>query len=110
MRMHWNIPPPRALSLYPVSRIGLLYFYPSRVRQDNVELLLYESEITWVEIGKDEQGFPNFIDEVLGVLESPTIPAYSPNCQWCSYLLRGALNTSHFDHNHAPKSGFMGSI
>ncbi len=86
-------PAPRALSLYPVSKIGLLYFYPSRVKQDNVERLLYESEITWIEIRKDEQGFLSFIDEVLGVLESTTIPKHSPTCQWCSYLnkLNGAV-------------------
>jgi hypothetical protein len=81
---------PRALSLYPISKVGLLYFYPSSVKQDSIERLLYNSEITWVEIEKDEQGFLKFIDEVLGVLELPAIPDHSPTCQWCNYL--GKLN------------------
>ena len=79
---------PRALNLHPITKLGLLYFYPSSVRQDNIEELLYRSEITWVEIEKDEQGFLGFIDEVLGVLEEPAVPEHNPECQWCSYLSR----------------------
>ena len=77
---------PRALSLYPISKMGLVYFYPSSVTQQNLEKILYESEITWIEIDKKEDKFLEFIDEVLTVLESPMIPEHSPSCQWCSYL------------------------
>ncbi len=37
---------------------------------------------------KDEQGFLNFMDEVLDVLELPEPPEHSPNCQWCGYISR----------------------
>lgn len=77
---------PHALSLYPISRIGLLYFFPSSVSQNSVEWLSYESEITWVEIEKNEQNFLKFVDKVLNLLESPTIPDHNSTCQWCNYL------------------------
>ncbi len=79
-------PAPKALALSPVTKLGLLYFYPSEVSQHNIEKLFYEAEITWIEIEKDEQGFLNFIDNVLDVLELPKAPEHSPNCQWCGYF------------------------
>jgi hypothetical protein len=78
-------PDPGALTLYPVTKLGLLYFYPSRVDQQSIERLSYEADITWVEIKKDEPSFLNFIDELLDVLESPTVPEHSPDCPWCKY-------------------------
>lgn len=78
------------LSLSPVTKLGLLYFYPSSVNQQSIDRLFYEAEITWIEIEKDEQGFLEFIDEVLDVLELPEAPECSSTCQWCGYL--GKLN------------------
>ncbi|MFC1984294.1 PD-(D/E)XK nuclease family protein [Chloroflexota bacterium] len=74
------------LALSPVTKLGLLYFYPDNVTQDSVDRLNYGAEIVWVEVEKDEQGFLGFIDEVMGVLELPEAPEYSPKCQWCSYI------------------------
>ena len=76
---------PGALTLFPVTKIGLLYFYPSRTNQQSIERLSYEAEITWTEIEKNEQGFLKFIEEVLGLLDSPKAPDPSPSCQWCDY-------------------------
>jgi RecB family exonuclease len=73
------------LSLSPVTKLGLLYFYPDNVSQQSIERLNYEAEITWVEIEKDEEGFLKFVDKVLDVLELPGPPEHSPNCQWCGY-------------------------
>lgn len=81
-------PAPRALALAPVTKMGLLYFYPSSINQQSIERLSWEAEITWIEIAKDEQGFLDFIDGVLGVLELPEAPECSPNCQWCGYFSR----------------------
>jgi len=78
-------PAPGALALSPITKLGLLYFYPSNINQQNIERLSYEAEITWIEIEKNEQGFLKFIDEILDVLESPEVPEPSPTCQWCKY-------------------------
>ena len=85
-------PAPHALALAPVTKLGLLYFYPSGIGQENIERLSYEAEITWIEIRKDEESFLEFIDEVLDVLELPEAPEPSVNCQWCNYV--GKLNNN----------------
>jgi hypothetical protein len=74
------------LALSPVTKLGLLYFYPESVSQQSLDRLFYEAEVTWIEIEKDEEGFLNFIDGVLDLLELPEAPEHSLNCQWCSYL------------------------
>lgn len=78
-------PATNALSLSPITKMGLLYFYPSSINQQTIEKLFFESEITWVEIKKDQQRFLKFIDDVLNVLELPEAPEHSPNCQWGDY-------------------------
>jgi len=79
-------PAPRALALSPVTKLGLLYFYPSRIHSHGTQSLSYIADITWIEVEKDEQGFLGFVDDVLGVLELPETPEHSPTCQWCSYI------------------------
>jgi len=85
-------PAPGKLALSPVTKLGLLYFYPDSINQQNIDRLNYGAEIVWIEVEKDEQSFLKFIDEVLDVLESPEAPEHSPNCQWCSYINK--LNTA----------------
>ena len=77
---------PGALKLSPVTKMGLLYFYPSKVSQERIDWLSYEAKIHWQEIPKDKGWFLEFVDEVLSVLESPKSPLPSPDCQWCSYV------------------------
>lgn len=79
-----------SLNLYPVSKIGLLYISPSRIDQQDMGNVFYGSDVTWVEIEKDESTFMNFINKVMDVLDSPIIPDHSPNCQWCTYSRRAA--------------------
>lgn len=78
------------LALSPVTKLGLLYFYPDNINQQDIKRLNYGTEIVWLEVEKDEQGFLSFIDGVMNLLESPEAPHASPNCQWCDYL--GKLN------------------
>ena len=79
-------PASRALAISPITKLGLLYFYPSGINQNNLEKLSYEAEITWIEVEKDEDSFLGFVDDVLGLLELPEAPECSPTCQWCGYL------------------------
>jgi CRISPR/Cas system-associated exonuclease Cas4 (RecB family) len=81
-------PTPGKLALSPVTKLGLLYFYPDSINQQSMDRLNYGAEIIWVEVEKDEEGFLKFIDEVLDVLELPEAPEHSPSCQWCGYISR----------------------
>jgi len=75
-----------SLNLSPVSKIGLLYFYPTQVSQENIEWLYYNAKIHLVDIERNDQSFLNFIGEVLTLLESPNYPESSPDCSWCKYI------------------------
>lgn len=79
-------PGDNALSLVPVTRMGLLYFYPSGINQQDVERLAYEADITWIEVKKNEPDFLNLIGEILGILELSKLPPSSSNCPWCTYF------------------------
>lgn len=79
-------PAPGALSLSPVTKMGLLYFYPSEISQTSIERLSYEAEIHWVEVNKNEDSFLEFVKEVLGILDKDELPESSQDCQWCDYL------------------------
>jgi len=83
-------PAPGKLALAPVTKLGLLYFYPENINQSSIDRLNYGVEIVWVEVEKDEGGFLKFVDEVLDVLELPEAPGYLSKCQWCNYI--GKLN------------------
>jgi len=76
------------LSLSPISKLGLLYFYPSRITQTSLDWLSYDADVTLIEIQKDEQGFIRFINEVLGLFEFSRPPEPSSNCKWCNYLTK----------------------
>jgi CRISPR/Cas system-associated exonuclease Cas4 (RecB family) len=79
-------PAPGKLALSPVTKLGLLYFYPDNIDQQSIDRLNYGAEIVWVEVEKDEEGFIRFLDEVMGVLELPEAPEHSSKCRWCEYL------------------------
>ena len=79
-------PAPRALSLSPVTKLGLLFFPPTSVTQSNIERISYVADIHWAEVNKDEGEFLSFIDAVLTLLELPNPPNASPDCIWCQYM------------------------
>jgi hypothetical protein len=83
-----------ALTLTPISKLGLLYFYPSETSQQNIEIINFESEITWIEVENNRQDFLGFVDEVLGILDKPEAPDSDPRCQWCAYLKKLPLDVT----------------
>ena len=77
---------PGALGLSPISQLGLLYFYPSKISQSNIEWLSYDAEVQWVEVEKDEKVFLDFVGDVLRILSLDKPPISSPDCIWCNYI------------------------
>jgi hypothetical protein len=75
-----------ALSLSPVSVLGLLYFYPTEIGQSNIEWLSYNAKIYLLKVKKDYKEFLTFMKEILSLLESPEIPNPAQDCLWCSYV------------------------
>lgn len=75
-----------SLQLSPVSMLGLLYFYPTQVSQNNIEWLSYNAKIELIETERNDQGFLSFIGEVLTLLESSENPESDPDCSCCKYI------------------------
>lgn len=97
-------PAPRAMGLSPIAKMGLLYFYPSKASQTTLDWLSFDAEIHWIEIEKNEEQFLSFIDEALGILESPEPPAASPDCRWCQYVMEMHNLLRAGDEEHAPSA------
>ncbi len=82
-------PAPGKLNLAPVSKLGLLCVEPVEMLDFGEDAFAYKAEPTWIECDRDDEAFLAFLDDVLGVLESPRLPKGSPTCRWCLYR-RGA--------------------
>jgi hypothetical protein len=87
-------PAPGKLSFKPIDRLGLLCFDPSGMHEDPPTILSLKGPATWVEIPLNKEGFNNFMDEVLTLLELPSAPAANPDCPFCAY--REAARTTNF--------------
>lgn len=73
------------LKLTPITKLGLLCFEPTAIKQPDVGLHSYEGRVSWIEMQRNDKDFTNFIGEILTILESPDPPDPSPECQWCNY-------------------------
>ena len=85
-------PAPGALSLKPVSRLGLLCFEPRNMHQDESGQLLYSGKTAWQEIALDEGGFLNLLEEMVTILEQPEPPEAGEKCEFCKYREQARMN------------------
>lgn len=75
---------PGSLYLKPVSRLGLLVFEP-RAFSSGKSAGEFSGSLTWTEIPRNDTTFMKLVGEVASLLSSPSIPAASPGCSWCTY-------------------------
>lgn len=78
-------PAPGALNLTPVSKLGLVYFIPDSCEKSGDNRQNSTGLIQWIEIGRSDEGFMNFIKEVISILDGP-LPEPQSDCKWCSFL------------------------
>jgi hypothetical protein len=79
-------PAPGAVSIEPIERLGLIVFEPKMYRAllpDLPEGYTLEGDTTWMEIPRDRDGFMDFMQEVMGILEAEKIPAADNRCEYC---------------------------
>ena len=78
-------PAPNALSLSPVSRMGLFIITPHRFERAPAEEMIFVNRTTWVDVPRDDRVFLSFLGEVLAVLDAPVPPPSSEGCGLCAY-------------------------
>jgi hypothetical protein len=79
-------PAANALHLAPISKLGLLCLDPIDINHgaDHTRIT-YDSEVTWVELPKNEEKFLTFLRGVLELLSLPEPPPAHPECGFCAY-------------------------
>ncbi|MFC1878637.1 PD-(D/E)XK nuclease family protein [Chloroflexota bacterium] len=85
-------PAPGKFALSPISILGLLVVEPVGMSDTPGGQLAYLGDVTWLECPRDDEGFMEFLDQVLALLERQTPPDANPKCGWCSYR-QAARNT-----------------
>lgn len=78
-------PAPRAFSVSPITKIGLLVFEPAKYTQGKTGVVGFAGNMSWIEIQRDDGLFKQFLKEVINLLEQPTPPAPNPECEWCRF-------------------------
>lgn len=78
-------PAPKALSLSPVSRLGLFVVTPDRYGRSDDDEMVFINRTTWVDVPRDNEKFLSLIGEVLFVLENEVPPQPSQSCPLCMY-------------------------
>ena len=79
-------PSEKGLHLEPISRLGLLYLDPVDIEHGpDHKRIIYGGEVTWQDLPKDENGFLDFMHEVLRVLSLPEPPPSKKECGFCAY-------------------------
>ena len=78
-------PAPNALSLSPVSRLGLFVVTPERFGKVANDEVVFVNRTTWVEVPRDDHAFLSLVGEVLAVLDAQAPPDPSDGCALCNY-------------------------
>jgi hypothetical protein len=74
-----------ALKLYPISRMGLLYYTPDTCEYTGNDRQVLEGQMTWHEVNRDDATFRRFLHDVISLLDGPLPEAEPERCDWCSY-------------------------
>lgn len=78
-------PAPGALSLSPVTRLGLFIITPSSFEELPSGEPGFGTRSTWMEVSRDEPAFLAFLSGIMAVLEMPEPPQSAATCPLCQY-------------------------
>lgn len=87
-------PAPGELKLAPVSRLGLLYFSPTRCEHTAIGSQRIEGSMEWVEVQRDDNSFLNFLTGVVNILDGPLPEPEPAHCDWCAYRQKTGVSNS----------------
>ncbi|MEM9665312.1 MAG: PD-(D/E)XK nuclease family protein [Bacteroidota bacterium] len=79
---------PDALCRAPVTRLGLYCLDPVDVTLTDDGHVAARLQASWIDIERDDDGFADFLAEVLAVLRRPLPPPAAPGCSCCRYTER----------------------
>lgn len=74
-----------ALSLSPITRLGLFIITPQRYELTPSGEAAFITRTTWMDVARDDKAFLEFLGEVMAVLDAPQAPEPDGGCALCSY-------------------------
>ncbi len=78
-------PAPGALSISPITRLGLFIITPERFERLPDGELAFVTRTTWMNIPREEATFLGLLREVVTLLDRPTPPPAAEECGLCNY-------------------------
>ena len=78
-------PAPGALSLSPITRLGLFIITPSRFERLSNGEIAFVTKTTWMDIPRDDETFLELLREIVLLLELPVPPEPAEECGLCNY-------------------------
>ena len=78
-------PGPGALSISPITRLGLFVITPHRFERLPSGEIAFITKTTWMDVPRDEETFLSFLREVVTLLDLPTLPEPAEDCGLCNY-------------------------
>jgi hypothetical protein len=78
-------PAPGALSLSPITRLGLFIITPHRFEPTSKGEMAFVTRTTWLDIPRDNATFLALLREVVSLLDLPVPPEPAEDCGLCNY-------------------------
>lgn len=78
-------PAPNALSLSPITHLGLLIITPDRFESLSNGEKAFVTKTTWVDILRDDVTFLGLLHDIVSLLDLPSPPDPSDDCPLCNY-------------------------
>ena len=78
-------PAPGALSLSPITRLGLFIITPSRFERLPNGEIAFVTKTTWMDIPRDDETFLELLREIVLLLDLPVPPDPAEECGLCNY-------------------------
>ena len=78
-------PAPGALSISPITRLGLFIITPHRFERLPNGEIAFVTKTTWMDVLRDDVTFLAFLREVVTLLDEPALPAPAEDCGLCNY-------------------------
>lgn len=73
------------LSLSPIKLLGLLFVTPTSYRAFSDSTSGFYNQTTWLEVGRNDAGFLELLDQIVEVLESPKLADSGAGCELCEF-------------------------
>ena len=78
-------PAPGALSISPITRLGLFIITPNRFERMPDGEIAFVTRTTWMDVPRDDATFLALLREIVTLLDKPTPPDSAEDCGLCNY-------------------------